>query len=186
VADQLGRECQRLRRWVRRASRGRRLRAGPATEERQRSKDLEPEDRELEGANGILRRASAFFPQAVIARRPKYWRRLRTRGEGAEPICRLLPVHPGHVARTEALPSRSANAVSFLTNATPKRCDAPAGERFNRVPGARIGMPSAIPSSEHHCAPVLVDSSGEAKCSPRKTAVNELSAHPSGGLVRPV
>jgi transposase len=41
------------------------------TEERQRLKDLEREVRELRRANEILRKASAFFAQAELDRRPK-------------------------------------------------------------------------------------------------------------------
>ena len=42
-----------------------------STEERQRLKDLELEVRELRRANEILRKASAFFAQAELDRRPK-------------------------------------------------------------------------------------------------------------------
>ena len=46
-------------------------RPGLTTEERQRLKALERENRELKRANEILRRASAFFAQAELDRRPK-------------------------------------------------------------------------------------------------------------------
>ena len=42
-----------------------------ATEERQRLKDLERENRELRRANEILRKASAFFAQAELDRERK-------------------------------------------------------------------------------------------------------------------
>ena len=64
--------------WVRRAERNAGLRAGLTTDERERLKDLERENRELRRANGILRKASAYFAQAEPDRRPKRWRRLST------------------------------------------------------------------------------------------------------------
>jgi transposase-like protein len=41
------------------------------TDERQRLKDLERENCELKRANEILRKASAYFGQAELDRRPK-------------------------------------------------------------------------------------------------------------------
>ena len=41
------------------------------SDERQRLKDLERENRELRRANEILKKASAFFAQAELDRRPK-------------------------------------------------------------------------------------------------------------------
>ena len=41
------------------------------TSERERLKDLEREVRELKRANEILRKASAYFAQAELDRRPK-------------------------------------------------------------------------------------------------------------------
>ncbi len=45
------------------------LRAGPTTDERERIKTLERENRELRQANEILRKASAYFAQAELDRR---------------------------------------------------------------------------------------------------------------------
>ena len=42
------------------------------TSDRERLKELERENRELKRANEILRKASAFFAQAELDRRPKY------------------------------------------------------------------------------------------------------------------
>jgi len=56
---------------VRQAERDSGRRAGLTTDERQRLKDLEHEVRELRRANEILRKASAFFAQAELDRRPK-------------------------------------------------------------------------------------------------------------------
>lgn len=46
-------------------------RDGLTTDERSQLKDLEREVRELHRANEILRKASAYFAQAEIDRRPK-------------------------------------------------------------------------------------------------------------------
>ena len=46
-------------------------RPGLTTDERQRLKELERENRELKRANEILRKASAYFAQAELDRRPK-------------------------------------------------------------------------------------------------------------------
>ena len=46
-------------------------RAGPTTEDRERIKALERENRELRQANEILRKASAYFAQAELDRRSK-------------------------------------------------------------------------------------------------------------------
>ena len=46
-------------------------RPGLTTSERDRLKELERENRELKRANEILRKASAYFAQAELDRRPK-------------------------------------------------------------------------------------------------------------------
>ena len=46
-------------------------RSGLSSSERDRLKELERENRELKRANEILRKASAFFAQAELDRRPK-------------------------------------------------------------------------------------------------------------------
>jgi len=60
-----------LRRWLRQAERDQGLRAGMSTDDRERLKQLERENRELRRANEILRKASAYFAQAELDRRPK-------------------------------------------------------------------------------------------------------------------
>ena len=47
------------------------LRGGLTTAERQRVKELEREVRELKRINEILRKASAYFAQAELDRRPR-------------------------------------------------------------------------------------------------------------------
>jgi transposase len=71
VAAKLGCTVEALRRWVRQAERDRGARPGLTTDERQRLKQLERENVELKRANEILRKASAFFAQAELDRRPK-------------------------------------------------------------------------------------------------------------------
>jgi transposase-like protein len=71
VAAKIGCTEETLRRWVRQAERDRGHRPGLTTEERQRLKELERENRELKRANEILRKASAFFAQAELDRRQK-------------------------------------------------------------------------------------------------------------------
>jgi transposase len=71
IAPKLGCTSETLRKWVRQAERDAGQRPGLTTEERQRLKDLERENRDLKRANEILRKAAAFFAQAELDRRPK-------------------------------------------------------------------------------------------------------------------
>ena len=69
IAAKIGCSGETLRNWVRQAERDRGVRAGPTTEESERIKALERENRELRQANEILRKASAYFAQAELDRR---------------------------------------------------------------------------------------------------------------------
>ena len=71
IAGKIGCTPESLRRWVRQAERDHGKRAGMSTSERERLRQLERENRELKRANEILRKASAFFAQAELVRRPK-------------------------------------------------------------------------------------------------------------------
>ena len=71
IAGKLGCTTESLRRWVRQAERDLGKRAGLTSDERERLKALERENQELRRANEILRKASAFFAQAELDRRPK-------------------------------------------------------------------------------------------------------------------
>lgn len=71
IAAKIGCAAQTLHTWVARAERDQGLRAGPTTDERERMKQLERENRELRQANEILRKASAYFAQAELDRRSK-------------------------------------------------------------------------------------------------------------------
>ena len=71
IAEKIGCAAETLRKWVQQAERDQGTRPGLTTEERQRLKDQEREIRELRRANEILRKASAYFAQAELDRRPK-------------------------------------------------------------------------------------------------------------------
>ena len=69
IAGKLGCTAETLRRWVRQRERDAGQRPGLTTDEPQRLKVLERENRELRRANEILRKASAYFAQAELDRR---------------------------------------------------------------------------------------------------------------------
>src|SRR4029077_6690939 len=71
IAEKIGCSGETLRHWVRQAERDQGFRPGPTTEERERIKALERKNRELRQANETLRKASAFFARAELARRFK-------------------------------------------------------------------------------------------------------------------
>ena len=71
IARKMGCTPETLRKWVRQMERDAGQRPGLTTNERERMKELEREVRELKRANEILRKASAFFAQAELDRRPK-------------------------------------------------------------------------------------------------------------------
>ena len=71
IAAKIGCSGEALRNWVRQAERDRGQRAGSTTDERERIKALERENRELRQANEILRKASAYFAMAELDRRSR-------------------------------------------------------------------------------------------------------------------
>ena len=71
VSSKVGCSAETLRKWVRRAERDMGVRLGLTSDERARLKALERENLELRRANEILRKASAYFAQAELDRRPK-------------------------------------------------------------------------------------------------------------------
>ena len=71
IASKIGCTAETLRKWVLQAERDLGKAAGLTTTERERFKELERENRELKRANEILRKASAFFAQAELDRRPR-------------------------------------------------------------------------------------------------------------------
>ena len=71
ISQKLGCTAETLRRWTQQVERDEGKRPGLTTEERERLKQLERENRELKRANEILKTASAFFAQAELDRRLK-------------------------------------------------------------------------------------------------------------------
>jgi transposase len=71
IAVKVGCTAETLRKWVRQAEQDLGIRNGMTSDERERLKELERENRELKRANEILRKASAYFAQAELDRRPK-------------------------------------------------------------------------------------------------------------------
>jgi len=71
IAPKIGCVPQTLNDWVRRHEIDTGLRDGVTTEERERIKALERENKELRRANEILKLASAFFAQAELDRKLK-------------------------------------------------------------------------------------------------------------------
>jgi transposase len=69
IAHKYGVSAETLRKWVRRAETDDGSRPGLTSEERERLKGLERENRELRRANEILKSAAAFFG-AELDRRP--------------------------------------------------------------------------------------------------------------------
>lgn len=71
IAAKIGCSTETLRKWVRRVERDAGRRPGLTSQEAERLKALERENRELRRAKKILRKASAFFAQAELDRRPR-------------------------------------------------------------------------------------------------------------------
>ena len=71
IAGKIGCTAETLRKWVRRAECDQGVRTGLTSSERERLKAQEREIRELRRANEILRKASTYFAQAELDRRPK-------------------------------------------------------------------------------------------------------------------
>ena len=61
ISTKFGMTPETLRTWVRQAERDAGLRQGLTTEERERFRELERENRELKRSNEILKSAAAFF-----------------------------------------------------------------------------------------------------------------------------
>ena len=71
ISSKIGCSAETLRRWVRRTEIDAGRRGGQTSDDRLRIKELEREVRELRRLDEILRKASAFFAQAELDRRPK-------------------------------------------------------------------------------------------------------------------
>jgi transposase-like protein len=71
ISEKVGCTAETLRKWVRQAERDSGRRSGQTTDDLARVKELEREVRELKRTNEILRKASAYFAQAELDRRPR-------------------------------------------------------------------------------------------------------------------
>jgi len=71
IAAKIGCTAETLRKWTRQWEIDSGSRPGGTSEEQARVKELEREVRELRRANEILRKASAYFAQAELDRRPR-------------------------------------------------------------------------------------------------------------------
>ena len=71
IAAKIGCSGETLRNWVRQSERDQGARPGQTTDERERIKALERENRELRQANEILRKASAYFARAELDRQSR-------------------------------------------------------------------------------------------------------------------
>ena len=117
IAEKIGCTAETLRHWVRQAERDAGQAAGLTTDERERLKELERENRELRRANEILRKASAYFAQAELDRRREVMVAFIDdhRDEfGVEPICAAAADRPVDVLRAQG-------AASAIRHALPAR-----------------------------------------------------------------
>lgn len=71
IASKIGCTSETLRKWVRQSETDQGVRGGMPSSDRERLRQLERENRELKRANEILRKASAYFAQAELDRRPR-------------------------------------------------------------------------------------------------------------------
>lgn len=71
IAEKIGCSPETLRKWAVQYERDQGRCSGLTSDERERLKQLERETRELRRANEILRKASAYFAQAELDRRPQ-------------------------------------------------------------------------------------------------------------------
>jgi transposase len=71
IADKCGVKPESLRLWLRRTEIDSGQRAGVTSEQQERIRELERENRELRRANEILKAASAFFARELDPRLPK-------------------------------------------------------------------------------------------------------------------
>jgi len=125
IAAKIGCTAQTLSNWVRRAERDQGKRPDTTTDERERIKVLERENRELRQANEILRKASAYFAQAELDRFVDAYRD----DHGVEPICKVIEIAPStyHAPTSPAAPSRRRHRR--VSSATP--CSASRSEGFS-------------------------------------------------------
>jgi transposase-like protein len=69
LAEKIGCSPETLRAWARQVERDAGTAPGPTTDQGQRLRELERENKDLRRANEILKKAAAFFAQAELDRR---------------------------------------------------------------------------------------------------------------------
>jgi len=97
IANKIGCTPETLRKWVRRTALDQGQWVGMTTSDREQLLELKRENRELKRAHEILCKASAFFAQAQLNRRPKYLSPYIDEHQDAhavESICKQLPISP--------------------------------------------------------------------------------------------
>ena len=72
IAAKCGMTAETLRKWIRRAQVDSGVRQGVTSDERERLRELERENKELRRANEILKAASAFFARELDSRLPRW------------------------------------------------------------------------------------------------------------------
>lgn len=128
IAPKLGCRSETLRKWVRQAERDAGQRAGLTTQQRERLKMLEPENRELARANDSLRKAAACFAQTERDRRPSGCSTTstsstpRTESSRSAACCRSPPRRTAGIRR-----AGSTRAVGRHEPAGMTRCKPPVG-----------------------------------------------------------
>jgi transposase-like protein len=137
IAGKFGMTAEALRSWVRQAEIDRGKRPGITTSEAERIKDLERENRELRGANEILKAASAFFARELDRQPPKRWPGSSTstaRSSGSSRSarrCRSL--------RRPTTPSRSESASRRLALCAMQSCSLRSRACTQRATTGRMG-----------------------------------------------
>ena len=71
ISSKVGCTAETLRKWVKQAEIDQGKHEGLSSSDKARLRELERENKELKQANEILRKASAFFAQAELDRRPR-------------------------------------------------------------------------------------------------------------------
>lgn len=129
IAEKFGVSSETLRKWVRRAETNGGLRPGLTTDERERLKSLERENRELRRANEILKSAAASSGRS----RPKRWNRCLPYASASSSRC------PSIVAASAAK-RRCGDDTAISWPASSARCRR--AMRWMRWPS---GMPDGYP-----------------------------------------
>ena len=144
VAEKIGCTAETLRHWVRQAEHDVGRRPGLSTEERARMKELEREVRELRRANEILRKASAFFAQAELDRRPREWWPSSTRSgrrTGSSPwvqCCRLPRPRISGTKRGKRIPINAVHGPGVMRG-SPRRSSGSGTRTFVSMARAKSG-----------------------------------------------